>query len=117
MIIKCLLYLNMSDCEITRHMPTGAFIVFVGALLIFSYVLFDDYQKTNNERSTKESIWIIIFFLLLIGCVIISGLCVIKLNKKINNSVFGKKINKNLNLLREKFNSTIPNFVGKKRIK
>jgi hypothetical protein len=117
MIIKYLLHLNMSDCEMTRHMPTGAFVVFVGALLIFSYVLFDDYQKTNNERSTEENVWITIFFVLLIACVVISGLCVVRINKKINNSEFGKKINKNLNILREKFNSTIPNFVGKKRIK
>ena len=107
----------MQDCEMTRNMPIGAFVVFVGALLIFSYILFDDYQKTNNDRSTEDSIWITIFFIILILCVLVSGVCVLRLNKKLGDTQFGKTVNKKLDLLKDKFGSSIPNFVGKKRIK
>ena len=105
----------MTECELSRNMPVGAFVVFVGALLIFSYVLFDDYQKTNNQRSNEESMWIFIFFGILIICVLVSGMCIIRSNRMIGKSKMGKKLSKRFDLLKDKFNSAVPNFVGKRR--
>ena len=78
-----------TDCPITRNMPVGAFIVFVGSFFIFLYILSIDYNETRiNEQSKEETIWIGIFFIMLLSCVIVALVCIVKSNKYI-----GKKVN------------------------
>lgn len=107
----------MEECKITKTMPFGAFTVFIGSFMLFMYILIDDYYKTDDgERSYQDTIWIYIFFTMLIICIIISGMCIIRSNKEIKNTKFGKKVNKRLDLLSDSFKSLLPNFKGKKII-
>jgi protein-S-isoprenylcysteine O-methyltransferase Ste14 len=65
-------------------MPTGAFIVFVVSFLIFSYLLVVDWRTSKTEkdkRPMEDSIWIGVFFTLLLSCLIISGICIAKSDK------------------------------------
>ena len=64
----------MVDCAMTRNMPICAFVVFVGSFIIFLYTLKIDYDKTTISLRTKEeTIWIFIFFIILLSCVIVSS--------------------------------------------
>ena len=98
------------ECEITKNMPISAFVVFIGSFIIFLYLLFDDISKTEDgQRSTEDTVWIYIFLLLLVGCIIISGMCIVKNNPR---SPINKKINKFI----PDFKSILPTFEGKRII-
>lgn len=99
---------HIKDCPIRKHMPIGAFIIFLLSFIIFIYLLILDSKETNGDRSTQESIWIMLFFILLILCMTISGYCVVK-SQQWN---IAKKIDKNIDLLKDKFYSNIPEFKG-----
>jgi quinol-cytochrome oxidoreductase complex cytochrome b subunit len=62
-------------------MPIGAFIVFLGSFIIFVYLLIVDYNKTQGERPVEDSIWIGVFFTILVICLIVSGICIAKSSK------------------------------------
>ena len=103
------------ECELTKNMPIGAFIVFTGSFAIFLYLLYDDYKKTKeNERSAEETIWIYIFFFMLITCIVISGMCIFNSN---SFGILGKaNVNKRVKKLKNGFKSMLPSFQGRKRI-
>jgi NADH:ubiquinone oxidoreductase subunit 6 (subunit J) len=104
------------DCELTKNMPFGAFIVFVGSLVIFMYILIDDYTKTKEGARNKEDIlWIYIFLFMLLSCVVISGMCIVRNNNIIGNSKLGKNITKNISNKLESFKTLLPSFIGKRR--
>jgi len=96
--------------ELSKNMPISAFIIFVGSFIIFLYLLYDDYTKTEaDQRPINETVWIYIFFILLIICIIVSGMCVL-------NSRPEFKINKNIKKIKNSFQSILPMFKGKRII-
>lgn len=99
-------------CSITKHMPIGAFIVFALSFMFFVYILFIDSKETGDERSTTESAWIALFFILLLTSVGVSGYCMIKKN----DVKLAGKVDKKINLLKEKFYDGIPDFKGNKNV-
>ena len=49
--------------ELSKNMPISAFIIFVGSFILFLYLLYDDYTKTEaDQRPINETVWIYIFF-------------------------------------------------------
>lgn len=102
-----------NNCPITRNMPIGAFVVFSGSLLVFTYLYIME-NNDKNERPNIENIWIGLFFLLLISCMCVSGVCMLRSNTSIKNTKMGKKVNKKINTLKDKFGDSLPNFIGKK---
>ena len=98
--------------NIVQNAPIGAFIIFTGALIIFTYLLVKDKKETDEERPKADEIWIGIFFSILILGVIMTGFYVFRSHPMFTTSVEGKKINKKLDLLKEKFSNF--NFIGKK---
>jgi len=106
----------MKEPTLIKSIPVGALIVFIGSFFIFLYLLkLDNDCEDSKERNVEETIWIGIFFTMLLSCIVISALCIINSQKE-KKGTLTYKINKNVNLLREKFNDLIPRFEGKKLI-
>lgn len=85
----------ITECRLTKDIPIGGFVVFLLALFGFMYLMYCEYKdRTNGEKegTMLENVWICIFFLLLVGCVVISVVCVMNTDNSITKSEMGKKL-------------------------
>lgn len=84
----------MAQSIITKDIPIGAFIIFLLALFMFSYLLYREYIERNeeNRKGDHKDFWIAIFMFIIIGCIVGSVICVFKTDNSITRSDFGKQI-------------------------
>ena len=67
----------VEHCPITRNVPISALAIFSVSLIIFVYIYVTESAEEKQNRTTSESIWITLFFILLITCIVTSGVCVL----------------------------------------